>query len=380
MISSAVDIFTKRLTSLFDFADGVELLRSDSHGSYIKLEEVVEAGESLEHFHTYGLPTAGSSGCMELTMDHHVDQGLFIAFVPAMLVDDVSYPSDPGLSIGDVMIKSRDGEELRAEFQPDSLMILVGDDVKQYLHSRHHGLSMHAPVHAFRMPKVGPGLHRVWYGMMQLPPADATNEETGLIFGEVRAKVMGGQELPLGLGCSRNLAAPELQATCNQSQIYCWHQCVDFTATLNTATCAAAGSGYNCTNQFDEIYQEKYGHGDYNPACINSTAFITPRPTVQQTNGTCSGWEDLVSDAYYANRVALVAGETYFLWNVVGGNVEGKMIHKGLVGWMAIGIENVGGGHFGMNGGRVVMGLNNPATSLSIGEYKIDEALTAFRH
>ncbi|CAE8593612.1 unnamed protein product [Polarella glacialis] len=55
------------------------------------------------------------------------------------------------------------------------------------------------------------------------------------------------------------------------------------------------------------------------------------------------------------------------------------MIHKDLVGWMAIGIENLGGGHFGMNGVRVVMGLNNSATSPSIGEYKIDEALTAFR-
>ena len=47
-----------------------------------------------------------------------------------------------------------------------NLVILLGDGVNQYMNHRRAGLALHAPVHAFRMPRGLPaGLHRVWYGL-----------------------------------------------------------------------------------------------------------------------------------------------------------------------------------------------------------------------
>lgn len=248
---------------------------------------------------------------------------------------------------------------------------------------------MHPPTHAFRMPQNAPGLYRVWYGMMQLPPSDATSDETGLTFGEIREGVIsasrtGGHtaETALALGCSPKLHARELSSTCSvSSEIYCWHRCMSFTETATPGVCAAKNTGFNCVDQFDKIYREQDGHGDYHPSCTNSTTFVTPRPSVEQPTSTCHGWQDLVSDPHYAHRVALVPNETYFLWNVVDDDLEGKMVHNGLVGWLAIGIENVGGKHNGMNGARIVMGHNNPDSSEvpSIGEYNIHEMSSAFR-
>jgi len=304
-----------------------------------------------------------------------------IAFAPAMLVGAAA-PTGSSLPTGTFMIKSKAGVELEADFDVDSLVILLGDGVNQYANGRRAGLALHAPVHAFKMPRGLPaGLHRVWYGLMQLPPSDAKSDETGMTFGEIRAKVIGNPRAPLGLGCSRQMAARELSGTgCAGNQLYCWHRCMNFTDTISPQACAAKRMGFNCTSQFDQIYREQNGHGDFNLACTNATEFIIPRPVVVQPTGMCNGWQDLVSDANYAHRVALVADETYFLWNVAGNKVDAKMIHKGLVGWMAFGIENIGGRHNGMNGGRVVMGLHDPTANPSIGEYSVHERASAFRH
>jgi len=136
---------------------------------------------------------------------------------------------------------------------------------------------------------------------------------------------------------------------------------------------------FNCTDQFDQIYLEQDGHGDYWPSCTTSTSFVTPRPTVQQPQAPCGEWDSLISDADYAHSVEL-APDTYFLWNVVDAQLDGKMLHRGRVGWMAIGIENLGGHHNGMNGGPIVMGLNDEENGLSVGEFRIHEERSAWRN
>jgi len=378
-VGNVADVCMKRLSNTLDIQDA-PLLRNGAGRSYRTLEQIIHSGERLEHFHSYQVPEPNADHTQ--TIDFHVDQGLFIAFVPAMLLHDDGVPAKPILPTGTFSILSEQGEEVEAVFQADSVVILAGDGVNQYLNNRHAGLPVRAPSHAFRMPKGVSGLHRVWYGMMQLPPSDAKNEENGLTFGDIRKLVTatGSSDsgAALALGCSRKLSARELMSTCTSNQIYCWHRCMNYTSTLNPSSCAAQSLGFQCVSQFGQIYRE--GHGDYFPACTNATEYVTPRPSVAQPSSTCPGWQGLVSDSYYAHRVALVQDETYFLWNVVGNKVEGKMIHKGLVGWLAIGIENQGGGHNGMNGARIVMGLNNPQVGQSIGEYRIDETKTAYRH
>eukprot|EP00930_Biecheleria_cincta_P076761 TRINITY_DN6397_c0_g1_i5.p1 TRINITY_DN6397_c0_g1~~TRINITY_DN6397_c0_g1_i5.p1 ORF type:complete len:677 (+),score=113.11 TRINITY_DN6397_c0_g1_i5:110-2140(+) len=387
-IGTSLNAFVKHLSHAFGDDVHGPLLHSVTGKSYNTLEQVVRSGERLEHFHSYNLPEVfkpltdyeGRD-----TIEFHVDQGVFIAFVPSVLVDTLSKPVDSSTPHGTFKLKSADGTEKDVHFQPDSLIIMPGDGINHFFNARRKGLTFHAPPHAFQMSASIPELHRLWYGLMQLLPADAKNEESGLTYGEIRSQVVGlttsPEESSLGLGCSRKLTARELMSTCSENQMYCWHRCMNFTDDVSPQACAAKSFGFNCTSQFDQIYLPKDGHGDYNLACTNSTELVSARPPVEQPTAACRGWQDLVSDPSYTHRVTLSHNETYFLWNVEGDGktVHGKMIHRGLVGWLALGIENIGGEHNGMNGASVVMGHNLQGSS-RIGEYRIHKSMTAFRH
>jgi hypothetical protein len=68
-----------------------------------------------------------------------------------------------------------------AAFDDDSLHIMLGDGVQQYINPR---LARSAPPlrstpHAMVMPRGADGESRSWYGRMFLPPADAISEEHG---------------------------------------------------------------------------------------------------------------------------------------------------------------------------------------------------------
>jgi len=383
LIGNAADAFARRLDAVLGLTSAQILRRADG-GSYANLEEAVRSGERLEHFHSYGVPDANDTGDEEHTLDFHIDQGLFIAFAPAMMVDDSAIPI-ASLPSGAFIVRTSEGQEFELALHEDALVVLLGDAAGQYMNRAPPGVSLHVPSHAFRMPRGASGFHRVWYGMMQLPPADAVNEEVGLTFGQIRRQLTRAwsldgpdAEVVLALGCSHTLQARELaEASCADNQLYCWHRCVNFTEEVSPEACSVQNLGFQCVNQFDQVYVS--GHGDFHPECTNSTTPVTPRPPVEQPEG-CTGFADLISDAAYANRVALVVDQTYFLWNVVDDKIEGKMVHNGLVGWMAMGLENVGGHHNGMNGAHIVMGRNIPGEAPSIGEYQIHPYATAFRN
>lgn len=380
LVGKTADAFARQLGHSMDTADQGHLLSRKDGGSYGTLEEAVRSGERLHHFHSYEL--FGTTRADEPTMDFHVDQGFFIAFVPAMMVGEDFESSS---STGKFVVKNQDGQESDVLFDSDSLVFVLGDAMNQVLNRFRGAVSLHAPSHAMQMPEDSRGLHRVWYGMMQLPPVDAVVPDIGFTFGELRENVIKASdssdsesESALSLGCSRKLQARELSGQCNDTQIYCWHRCYDFTAELSPTACAANNLGFNCTSQFDQVYIG--GHGDFNPSCTNTTETVTPRPSVVQPTGACSEWNSELTDSNYTHRAALVEGETHLLWNVVGDKLEVKMIHKGLVGWMAVGIQNIGGHHKGMNGGSVVMGRNIPGSSPTVGEYRIHDSQSAFRH
>lgn len=388
-VGSVADAFGKRLSSMLELDTNSLLQRSAGSGAYHSLEDVMKAGERLEHFHTYHVPAAteGAKEQAQQTIDFHVDQGLFIVFAPAILVEDSSSnlrAADREMPTGTFTLQTMDGSNLEVVLPDDSLIILAGDAVNQFINKRHLGTPIHAPTHAFRMPRgLGGGLSRVWYGMMQLPPADALNDEVGLTFGEIREKAADMSGSATGLGCSRQLLARELSATCKSDQIYCWFRCVNFTDDVSPSACAAKNSGFNCTDQFDQIYLPKDMHGDYHPTCTNSTTLVKPRPTVQQPSEPVdsTSWENMIlNGTEYAHRATLVDGETYFLWSLDGNKIKGKMIHKGSVGWMSIGLESIGGGHNGMNGAQIVMGSNDLDVGMHVQEYHIHPHMSAFRH
>ncbi|CAK0815694.1 unnamed protein product [Prorocentrum cordatum] len=205
-----------------------------------------------------------------------------------------------------------------------------------------------------------------------------------------------------GPGPDRPLAPRLLEGQCGNGSLSCWHRCMEISlAGVTEEDCSARGDGYSiqCVDQFDQIYVS--GHGDFNPTCSNATETVTPRPpVVQPASGealTDQEWQSLTepgsgANSDFSHKIQLdqQAGNTVLLWRLVNDTSESgaafllhaKMIHRGTVGWMALGLENIGGDHNGMNGGSVVMAQYDPeqAEPLSVGEYRIHPTLTAFRH
>ena len=110
------------------------LLRTRDGAPYATVSDIVRAGDHLEHFHAYRKESASP----EATIDLHTDQGLFIAFTPALTVgaEDVSAAT--------FTIARRDGS--RAEVALDApryascVFVMLGDGVAQYAAGREAGL------------------------------------------------------------------------------------------------------------------------------------------------------------------------------------------------------------------------------------------------
>lgn len=401
LVSETAEAFTRRMGELFTPAGRPFLYNMEHSKKFASFEEIASAAEHLEHFHAYSrlsqdaAATAIKDGS---TIDMHADQGIFIAFTPGLMVDQ---PSDgfarvTGSSPGTFYVERRNGSRAVADFGPtgDVLVFLLGDGVDQYINPYlTQGPVLRAAPHAMVMPRHAPTEARVWYGRMFLPPSEALSEPAGISFGDLRARAIGEIHEGLGVGstvgCSRQLLATE-SPHCEANQIYCWMRCMDYTEEASPEVCAAKNLSVKCASQRDEIWTLADSHGDYNPTCTNSTAPITPLPTIPARPATCTGFEDFLGKEEYANSQELAPGTLYLLWNVSDGQLHGKMVYNGVAGWLAFGLAGTDG-HGGMNGARIVMAINDPDEALceenntpfigtSVNEFIIDQELTAFRH
>lgn len=275
-IGEAVDAFVAQLDAVLGLG-ALALLHGDL-GGYSSLEQLVASGERLEHFHTYRVPEQAPSAP---TLDFHVDQGLFIAFAPAMMVSEAGGPSG-GSSTGAFVVRSGDGREVEAALRPDSVVFLLGDGVNQYVNPAHRRSPLRAPEHAFRMPRDTPGWHRVWYGMMQLPPRDALSDEAGMTFGDIREQILlasaggDGERAALSLGCTRQLVARELAGSaCEEDQMSCWMRCMNHTEEVSPEACAAKGQELVCSDAQGNLFQGAHGDHTYRPRCADPAATTT---------------------------------------------------------------------------------------------------------
>jgi hypothetical protein len=164
---------------------------------YSSFEDIVRGASHLEHFHSYSKTPATvatdsknsgkiASSPSQMSIDMHADQGLFIAFVPALLVEDSDTGSSivEGASAGEFLIQHKDGSVARVDFgSGDEIVFMLGDGVEQYFNPKYHGPSLRAAPHAMIMPEHEPRQARVWYGRMFLPPDEALNEQQGVSFG-----------------------------------------------------------------------------------------------------------------------------------------------------------------------------------------------------
>ena len=400
-VSSAAGAFASRMSELFPTAEGQPLLWDFPHKTAFRnLDEVVRAAEHLEHFHAYHRPEGAAAAEPDATtIDLHADQGLFIGFTPGLVVQtsgDASVAAEvAGADAGMFVVERPDGTRARADFGPDGdiVVFMLGDGVDQIVNPRMpEGVRLRSAPHAMSMPRLARNQARMWYGRMFLPPAEALSEPHGVTFGELRRRavedVHEGGGVGRGLGCSRALLENE-GTQCKDNQMYCWMRCMDHTPAINPKACEDKGLKLQCLSQRNQVWRLEDSHGDYNPTCSNSNDNVTPPPKIPARAGTCNGtFAPFLAKESYPNSIELVKGKFYLQWRVASGVLEARMAYDGVVGWMALGVENPGGGHNGMNGAKTVMGINDadkdifgaPFVGTGVHEYKIHDRLSAFRH
>ena len=81
---------------------------------------------------------------------------------------------------------------------------------------------------------------------------------------------------------------------------------------------------------------------------------------------TCAGFDAFLNKSSYPNSHELVKDKLFLQWrrSSGGGAIEARMAYDGVVGWLGVGAENGGGGHNGMNGAHIVMGVFDPDATL----------------
>lgn len=429
-LRSAVD----RATRAFANKLGLELQENENMAKIASLTtedgsydfqtfgDVVEYGDHLEHFHSYQREKTSIN--MEETIEFHTDQGLFIAFTPAMIADtsdkDKIVPAPDG---GGFYIEHKDGTRASVDFQSDDLIIMLGDGVNQIVNKQKGRRQLRATPHALTVPNYDEGEVRVWHGRMVLPPSGAVHPEHGQTFGQMRKLMIEAStsndlvEESLSLGCSsasdsaRMLAEEEV--ICEAGTTYCWHRCMPhMDYNITTDICASRNLRLQCVNPREQVYLE--GHGDFFPACSNSTEPETEYPKVPaypRDEAICDDdtWNEFASTDGYEfafDRLGDNQGKrgywdghedkgmgkiAKFMWNVVDDSViEGKVVFNGLFGYISAGFAKEGGKKNGMNGASVIMAIPGGNYSAKLGldlgegpsveEYTISLSDSSFRH
>ena len=114
----------------------------------------------------------------------------------------------------------------------------------------------------------------------------------------------------------------------------------------------------------------------------------------RQRDDVLGKFEAFLNKTSYPNSHELIKGKLYLQWRRSADNasIEARMAYDGVAGYLAVGPENKGGGHNGMNGAPIVMGVFDPDPNLyggahwlnyvgtGVKEYVIHHSLSAFRH
>jgi len=418
------------------------LSTEDGSHDFSSFGDVAEAGEHLEHFHSYRHPTGKKEKQENVrklakgdTIELHTDQGLFIAFTPGMIANQNELSPSGGFYIQDDK-----GARSLAHFDSNDLVIMLGDGIEQIGINdrlREEGKSpLRSTPHAMVMPSDAAavdGTSRVWHGRMVLPPSGAihpSHSSSGKTFGDVRRAliessldsassfVSTSQSGKLSLGCSSPIEQARILAdedvSCAEDSTYCWHRCMPHEDRgINVGVCAQRNLQLQCINPREQVYIS--GHGDFYPACSNSSEPASDYPTLPdypRDEATCTvdAWKEFsktdgythVFDRLGDNRGnrgfwegATSKGQgkvAKFMWNVAedGETIDGKLVFNNLFGYLAIGIASEGGKHNGMNGASIIMAIPGGNYSSKLGldlgmddtvlEYEIDHNGSSFRH
>lgn len=400
-VDDVTKLFATRLSLLLDnLSDfsAAPLLMTEDRFPFSTVAEIVEHGEHLEHFHSYQHFDERTPASDQHTIDFHLDQGLFLVFAPGRMThQDASRPAS--LSTG-FMIELPDGSPAIVDFDDDDdLVILLGDGVNQYINPHFSDVEgFRALPHALSLSKHSQDQARVWYGRMVLPPGSAVHPQHKKTFDELREDLIKASRMELGrdkdgdidvlsLGCAStsHIARQLEEMSCSADTLLCWHKCMSL-AEFNVSDdiCSGQGKELFCINPRGQLWDGN--HGDFFPGCAtNDTEIATPFPTLPSyprdadvcTNASFAEFASLMP---YENQINLGAAGAIFLWNVSDGHVHGRLAFNGLLGYLAVGLANVGGAKNGMHGANILMAIPGGNYSAITGfDLSIDPSIQEFQ-
>lgn len=253
---------------------------------------------------------------------------------------------------------------------------------------------------------------------MILPPKDAYIPSTAQTYGDVRNLLssLPDGERQAGVGCSsytmRALDGANSSdehdggdtnsdsSQCEEGSIYCWFRCMDLEAHgISEEICDAQDLNLQCINPRDQ-WSDGKKHGDYYPACSNTTDPVTPYPQLPEyprDDETCTSakWGEFADSGDYDHMFNMTTDKTSasFQWSVTNETkISARLAFNGQFGWLAMGFLNLDpdAGHNGMNGANVVLALPGDeytakdgldmSADHNIREYTISNTDSAFRH
>jgi hypothetical protein len=285
----------------------VALLEDGSGEKFYSIEDVINKGEHLEHFHCYyngdekngdGIDNDATNAIA--TIDWHTDQGLLLLFTPGLM---------RGQTTRGFFIQLKDGSavEMDFDFEQDDLVLMLGDGVNQYVNPALRDMESdvsaapwRAVPHALQMPPVNKISNngdsdpasianppRVWYGRMILPPPQAlhpsSTSASPLTFKEIRSSMIQKNPTALSLGCaSHHQKARELQddgvgdeELCNlDTSMWCWHRCMNHTDyDVSPAICKERSLSLGCANDDGYLWTDEFHDPAFGLDCVDmSTA------------------------------------------------------------------------------------------------------------
>jgi hypothetical protein len=361
--------------------------------------DIIQRGTHLEHFHSYVKTTRTAAVSQEQeqavnnieeppTLDWHVDQGVFLAFMPGR------YETSGEITQG-FYIRNAQGEAEQVDFAGASLVFMLGDGVNRYVnHSKYVNNKLRPVHHALRVPttKSAGGQARIWFGLMVLPPAGAlitTPHQSLTTFGDIRDGLMQMQPDAFVLGCSQGITTavsgssprrelaenvgtdpanhtetsdPSISSNLEElncpagDQVYCWHRCMNLTEyALTHEMCKAQDQLVSCLNPRGQL-SDGDSHGDFFLACAAAdtppVSNFTTLPDHPRVEEMCDDFDTFVSSEQYDYSMTFPGGSGAVLqWSVVkatAGSTEKKFINgrlafNGIFGYLSIGKSGIGG-------------------------------------
>lgn len=260
--------------------------------AYTSIASLIPQGDVLEHLHLYtGSPDSVYTGTEQSTseqasLEMHTDNGLFIAFLPGMVLDHSSSIDDDGFRV-----ELSNGRVVRPLFPLESgnvTVLMVGDAFERLINVQAK-FPFRAVPHRLKVPTgINGGAKRAWFGRMYLPPDDTIFALEAKTFGELRVSSVLSQSNPGQhgtLGCSSmgGLAEDLSGGACKAGLAYCWMQCVK-------APACSQGQVAECVHPDLSVWVPSQGMcPSCKMQCVNNNP-KPPPPSSQHKGSFCNGY------------------------------------------------------------------------------------------